>query len=92
MIGHPTDREFRKMVSKRLIPNCPITVKSFDESKSIFGPDLAGVRGRTTRRKPEHVHVEYISIPRSIVDRYQEVILAVDVMFVDGVPFLVSVA
>jgi hypothetical protein len=26
------------------------------------------------------------------VDRYQEVVLAVDVMFVDGIPFLVSVA
>jgi hypothetical protein len=36
--------------------------------------------------------VEYLSIPRSIVERYQEVVLAVDVMFVDEVPFLVSVA
>jgi hypothetical protein len=92
MIGSPLDREFRKMVSKRLIPNCPITVKSFDDSKSIFGPDLAGVRGRTTRSKPAHIHVEYLQIPRSIVDRSQEVILAVNVMFVDEVPFLVSVA
>jgi hypothetical protein len=80
------------MVSKCLIPNCPVTVKSFDESKSIFGPDLAGVRGRITRSKPAHVHVEYLTIPRSIVNGYQEVILSVDVMFVDEVPFLVSVS
>lgn len=91
MIGHPPDREFRNMVSKHAIPNCLITVKSVDNARSIFGPNLAGVRGRTTRKKLDHVHVNYKFIPQSIVKRYQAAKLAVDVMFVDLLPFLVSV-
>jgi hypothetical protein len=55
MIGHVPDREFRKMVSRNHMPSCPITVQSFDNSKTIFGPDLTGVRGRTTRSKLAHV-------------------------------------
>ncbi|KAL7503385.1 hypothetical protein ACHAXN_001183 [Cyclotella atomus] len=92
MMGHPTDREFRNMVRTNMIQNCPITVEAVDHSNKLFGPDLAGVRGRTVREKQAHVHVEYVQIPRSIMERFQHVAIAVDVMFVKGVPFLVSVA
>ncbi len=34
----------------------------------------------------------YVQIPRALLKRHQRVTLAVDVMFVNGVPFLVSVA
>ena len=33
-----------------------------------------------------------MQIPRAILERHQLVTLAVDIMFVNGVPFLVSVA
>jgi hypothetical protein len=92
MMGHPTDREFRNMVRTNMIQNCPITVEAVDHSNKLFGPDLAGVRGRTVREKQAHVHVKYEQIPRSIMERFQNVAIAVDVMFVEGVPFLVSVA
>ena len=42
--------------------------------------------------KQAHVHVEYVRIPLAIMERFQNVTIAVDVMFVDSVPFLVSVA
>ena len=44
------------------------------------------------RRPPESVTTDYVQIPRVILERHQLVTLAVDVMFVNGVPFLVSVA
>jgi hypothetical protein len=90
MIGGPPDREFQHLV--RTNPMLPITPLAVEHSNKLFGPDLAGVRGRTVRKRPEHVHIEYMDIPRSIVDRYPAVVLAVDVMFVDGIPFLVSVS
>jgi len=36
--------------------------------------------------------MDYVQIPRAILEQHQRVTLAVDVMFVNGVPFLVSVA
>ena len=58
----------------------------------IFGPDLAGVRGRTVRRPPESVQTDYVQIPWKSLERYQLVTLAVDVMFVNGVLFLVGMS
>ena len=43
-------------------------------------------------RPPDSVTTNYVQIPRVILKRHQLVMLAVDVMFVNGVPFLVSVA
>ena len=58
----------------------------------IFGSDLAGLRGRTVIETPAPVTTNYVQIPREILERHRLVVLAVDVMFVNSVPFLVSVA
>jgi hypothetical protein len=44
------------------------------------------------RKTPVHVTTDYVQIPRGILERHRLVVLAVDVMFVNHVPFLVSVA
>ena len=92
MLGHPTDRNFLGMVRGGMISNCPVTPTAVQNAHRIFGPDLAGIRGRTVRRPPDSVTTNYVQIPRVILERHQLVTLAADVMFVNGVPFLVSVA
>ena len=86
MLGHPTDRDFLGMVRGGMISNCPVTTNAVKNAHQIFGPDLAGIRGRTVRRPPESVTTDYVQIPRAILERHQPV------TFVNGVPFLVSVA
>ena len=78
------------MVRGGMISNWPVTPTPVQNSHQIFGPDLTGIRGRTTRRPPDSVTANYVQIPRVILERHQLVTLAVDVMFVNGVPFLVS--
>ena len=92
MMGHPTDRELLGLVRSNLIMNCPVSTTAVTNANVIFGPDLAGVRGRTVRRPPDSVRTDYVEIPRAILERYQLVVLTADVMFVNGVPFLVSLA
>ncbi len=92
MLGHPTDRNFLGMVRSGMISNCPVTSTAVQNAHRIFGPDLAGIRGRTVQRPPDSVNTNYVQIPRVILERHQLVTLAVDVMFVNGGPFLVSVA
>ncbi len=41
------------------------------------------------RRPPDSVTTDYVQIPRVILEWHQLVTLAVDVMFVNRVPFLV---
>jgi len=90
MMGHPTDRDFLGMVRGNMVANCPVTVSTAQNANDIFGPDLAGVRGRTVRRPPEAVWTDYVQLPRFILERYRVVVLTADVMFVNKVPFLVS--
>ena len=90
MVGNPTEHEFVGMVREKLIANCPITVRDVDNANRIFGPDLANLRGKTTRTKPDRVRVEYVEIPRDFVKLHKHVMLVADVMFVNGLPFLVT--
>ena len=78
------------MVREQLLTNCPVTVRDIDNANPNFGPGLANLRGKTTRTKPERVRVEYVQIPWNFVQLHMYVTLVVDVMFVNGLPFLVT--
>ncbi len=84
MLGHPTDRKFLGMVRSNMISDCRITENTVKNANLIFGPDLTGVTRRTVRRPPKPVHIEYVHIPRMILDQHWIVTLAVDCMFVKG--------
>ena len=47
MVGHPTDRKYKDMVSKTLLPNFPIPTNDITNANSMFGPNLSGVRVKT---------------------------------------------
>jgi hypothetical protein len=92
MLGHPTDHKFLGMVCNNIITSCPMALFAVTNAHIIFGLDLAGVRGRTVRRLPDAVTTEFVQIPQAIQDHFQLVTLAADIMFVNGVPFLVCMA
>ncbi len=90
MIVKPTEREFAGMVHEELLTNCPVTVRDIDNANQIFGPDLANLRGKVTRTKPKRVQVKYVQIPWDFVQLHKYVTLVMDVMFMNGLPFLVT--
>jgi hypothetical protein len=92
MIGNPTKKEFTGMVHEKLITNCPVTVQDINNANRIFGPDLANLRRKTTRTKPECVRVKIVQIPWDFVQLHKYVMLVADVMFVNGLPFLLNSA
>ena len=55
MIANPTEREFAGIMREKLLNNCPVTVQDVDNANQIIGPDLANLRGKMTRTKPERV-------------------------------------
>jgi hypothetical protein len=92
MIATPSTCDFNALVRLNMIPDCPITTDNIKHADTLFGPDLATIRGKTVRCKPTRVVTDYVDIPRALVDINKQVTLAVDVMFVNLVPFLVSVS
>ena len=91
MIATPSTRDFNTLLRLNMIPDwCPITTENIKHADTPFGPDLATARGKTVWRKPTRVVTDYVDIPRTLIDINKQVTLAVDVMFVNLVPFLVS--
>jgi hypothetical protein len=43
-----------------------------------------------TRSKPEHVRVNYVKIPWDFAEMHKYVMIVADLMFVNGLPFLVT--
>jgi hypothetical protein len=81
------------LVHLNMIPDCPITTENIKHADTLFGPDLATIRGKTVQRKLTRVVTDYVDILRALVDINKQVVtLAADVMFVNLVPFLVSVS
>jgi len=92
MIGNPSEKDFKGMVSRNMIKNCPVTTTDITNAHTIFGPDLPSIRGKTVRRTPAPVVADYVAVPRALVEQNKVVTLAADVIFVDGTAFLITVS
>ncbi len=90
IIANLTEREFAGMVHEQLWTNCPVSIRDVDNANQIFGPDVANLRGKTTRTKPDCIRVKYVQIPWDFVQLHKYVTLVADVVFVNGLSFLVT--
>ena len=48
------------MIRENQLQNCPITVDDANHALKIYGPDIAALRGKTTRTTPVHVPSDQI--------------------------------
>ena len=92
LLGNPSEKDYRVMVSSNMIENCSISTSDMSNARTIFGPDLPIVRGETVRQTLVLVVAEYISVPRSLVKTNRINTLVADVFFEDRTPFLLTVA
>ena len=49
MLGHPSQRDFERMVHADLIANCPMTEKDVSNGYALFGQNLADLRRKPVR-------------------------------------------
>jgi hypothetical protein len=91
-IGRPSTKDYIRYVRDNLIPNCPVTVQDIENSELIWGPDLGSLKGKTVRRKSPVVAVQSHTIPLGIMQKYRDVTLSIDVMKVNGIPFLNTIS
>jgi hypothetical protein len=74
------------------IRNNPVTIEDVNLSGAIFGPDIGGIQGKTTRSKPNPVVSDYIEILPELVRRQQNVTLCIDTMFINGIAFFTTIS
>ena len=91
-IGRPSLKEYLRIVTDNLLPNCPVTKADILVAEDIFGPEVGILKGKTTRRKPDTVRGVVEPIPPSLMGQYRHVMLGADIMHVNGIPFFVTVS
>ena len=93
IIGRPSIWDYIQYVENNLIPNCPVTRRDIVAAEHIFGPDVGSLKGKTMRKWPIGVGLyDHTPIPSGIVEQYRDVILAVDVLSVNRLPFIATIS
>ena len=71
--------------------NCPVEVADISNSNVIFGPNRPISREATTRdTKVLRTKEQRVGIPRDFYKLHKMFTITADVMFVSGIPFLVT--
>ena len=91
-IGYPSLHDYKMAVKTQMLNKCPVTIGDIKIAEKIFGPDIAVLKGKTTRKRPEPVVTDYIKIPKEILDIHKEVVLAGDLCFIQKIPFFITIS
>ena len=87
LLGFFPQHSLQEMLSSGAIINCPVTLHDVVIAGVIYGPDLAAVRGKTTRKPSVPIRIEHL--PRAIPSVLN---LSVDLVCVEGSVYLASVS
>ena len=58
----------------------------------IWGPNIAELKGKTTRKTPRVVKLDIIQIPKKSREFHRQVSLSIDIFFVNNIPFLITLS
>ena len=80
------------MVRDKILENCPVKLEHITNAKNVFGPNISGLWGNSVRTNPTREEREYISIQRDFYDLHIFVTLTAHMMFVNGLPYLITLS
>jgi hypothetical protein len=86
-LGYPSPQSLIAMINSGSIINCPVTAHDVARAKEIFGPDLGALCGKSRKKKVKVPPMEFLL--REVASNQT---LAVDIMFLGGIAFLVSIS
>ena len=90
LLAYPSMSAFRWAVMTSQIANCPVTVANIEVAQQIWGKDVAALKGKTTHKRPNAVADDALKIPRAFVGMRKNVLLLVDIFYVNKITFLLT--
>ncbi len=89
-LGFPSQKDFMWILRSNQIKDCPVTVEDAMAAYKIWRPSVAALKGKTVRKKLEPVKTDIVSILKEVRELHKEVILTIDIFFVNEIPFFVT--
>ena len=75
-----------------MVKGLPITRQDVKVAEEIYGQNLYALKGKTTNQKVNHVIAPIIRIMKQILKECKNITLCIDVMFINGIKFLLTVS
>lgn len=69
-----------------------MTVQDAEVALKIWGPNIAALKGKTTRKMPEPVVGDNVQIPKEICELHHIISMSIDIFFVNGIPFFITLS
>ena len=81
-LGSLMVENFKTILRQNLIRNCPVTVWDVEIAEDLFGPDIATLKGWTTRQCPLVVINNQADLPEELQTKWDDLILCINNMHV----------
>jgi hypothetical protein len=91
-LSYPSLKDFKWVTRSDQIKNCPVTAENVDVALKIWGKNIAALKGKTTRKKPDPVARDMAKVPMNLLQLHKEVFMTLDVFFVNSVPFFLTLS
>ena len=89
-LGYPSINNMKAIIRMNAIKNNPVTTEDVDIAQKIFGPNIATLKGKTTRCTPVPIIEDRIKIPRELITTQYAITLCIDDMKVNDIGFLTT--
>jgi hypothetical protein len=91
-LSYPSMNDFKWVIQINQIKDCPVTVQYIDMARTIWGKNIAALKGKTTRSKSILVARDYVKVPMEIMKLHKEVFLTTYIFFVNNIPFFLTLS
>jgi hypothetical protein len=92
LLGHPSTKHFKQIVAGNQLKNCPIGIDDIVVAEDIFGQSIGALNGKTVHKKLDVVRGMTTPLPMEIIEKYRNVTLAFDLMYVNKIAFLLTLS
>ena len=90
--GRPSLKDFLKINAENQLPSCPITKEDIMAVEHIFGLAIGGLKGKTSCLNPHALKWVVKPLEPEIMQRYRHITLCTDVIYVIGIPFIITMS
>jgi uncharacterized protein YodC (DUF2158 family) len=92
MLSYPSWKDFKWVIRSNQIKDCPVTVQDVDIAHTIWGKNIAALKGKNTRSKPAPVARDFVKVPVELMNLHRKVFLTVDIFFINKIPFFLTLS
>ena len=91
-LAFPSIPDLKWIVHANMLKDSPVGSQDVDVALQIYGPSVALLKGKTVRRKAPMVMQDVVEVPKEIRLLHKRVTLAIDIFFVNGVPYFATLS